>query len=101
MIMPFGDKEKMKQARIQAQKDWKIESSHFVRTESEKIAEYFSALPDTFKKLWHRCYTGKSSKPEALKAKCYDCSAGDREEIKNCAVKTCPLWHHRPFKNKG
>ncbi len=31
----------------------------------------------------------------AIKAKCLDCSADDRNEVKLCNVDNCPLWPYR------
>lgn len=32
---------------------------------------------------------------KAIRAKCIDCSAGDRAEVRRCPVKSCPLWQWR------
>lgn len=39
----------------------------------------------------------QGSKANAIKAKCLDCSANQREEVTKCPVKTCPLWYVRPY----
>ena len=31
----------------------------------------------------------------AIRAKCIDCSGGNRSEVTHCTVKTCPLWPYR------
>ena len=31
----------------------------------------------------------------AIKAKCLDCSADDRNEVKLCDLERCPLWPYR------
>ena len=36
---------------------------------------------------------------KAIKAKCLDCCCGDRNEVKGCPVKDCPLWAFRLGKN--
>jgi hypothetical protein len=47
--------------------------------------------------LLERVYSGENiSRSEAIKAKCYDCANYVREEIDQCRVETCPLWHLRP-----
>lgn len=96
--MALNHQEKMTQAKIESQKKWRAEKAKFIAENDSHIANYFRGLPDTCKKLWHRCFTAKSSGREAIKAKCYDCSGYNREEIKNCTVRTCPLWNYRPFK---
>lgn len=32
---------------------------------------------------------------QAIKAKCLDCTCGQREEIKLCPIKNCPLYDFR------
>ena len=29
---------------------------------------------------------------KAIRAKCLDCSNGDKKEVKQCPVRNCPLW---------
>ncbi len=36
---------------------------------------------------------------KAIKAKCLDCCCGQREEVRECPVKECPLWTFRLGKN--
>lgn len=31
----------------------------------------------------------------AIRAKCLDCAGGSRKEVKNCKLKSCPLWAYR------
>lgn len=35
------------------------------------------------------------TRAKAIKAKCLDCSGGDRKEVKLCPIKDCPLWIYR------
>ena len=37
----------------------------------------------------------KKSIMNAIKAKCLDCSADDRNEVKLCNIEDCPLWPYR------
>lgn len=32
---------------------------------------------------------------KAIRAKCLECSCGQMSEVRNCTVKTCPLWEYR------
>ena len=36
---------------------------------------------------------------KAIKAKSLDCCCGQREEVRECPAKTCPLWQFRLGKN--
>jgi hypothetical protein len=40
------------------------------------------------------------SKVLAIKAFCWDCVGGSREEVKLCPCTKCPLWIHRPWQGK-
>jgi hypothetical protein len=40
----------------------------------------------------------KYSRAECVKMKCLECSSWIQEEVKGCAVRTCPLWQCRPYK---
>jgi len=37
----------------------------------------------------------KKTPLDAIRAKCKECSCGNKEEIINCPIKTCPLWSYR------
>ena len=32
---------------------------------------------------------------QAVRLKCLDCSAYELSEVRNCTIKTCPLWRYR------
>lgn len=38
------------------------------------------------------------SRAKAMKAKCWDCTNGQRAEIKHCPCTDCPLYAFRPYK---
>ena len=42
----------------------------------------------------------KLSRPKAMRAKCMDCCAGNRMEVRRCNVYTCPLFPYRPYQEK-
>ena len=48
-----------------------------------------------------RAYSGAATKREAIRAKCLDCSNLAVGEIRNCPATGCPLWHYRPYQQKG
>jgi len=41
----------------------------------------------------------KTSPLKAIKEKCLDCCCGQKNEVKLCPVKECPLWPFRMGKN--
>jgi hypothetical protein len=37
------------------------------------------------------------SLPAAVKLKCLDCAGWVKQEVRDCAIRKCPLFPHRPF----
>ena len=37
----------------------------------------------------------------AINAKCYDCTCGQKTEIKKCTASDCPLFNVRPYQDKS
>lgn len=42
-----------------------------------------------------------ASKVLAIRAYCYECCGGSKDEVTNCPVEKCPLWLHRPWQAKS
>lgn len=40
------------------------------------------------------------SKALAIRAYCYECTGGNKDEVTNCPVIKCPLHIHRPWQPK-
>lgn len=93
------DRKSSQEGKKEAQKQWEVDKADFIRKNSDHLRNYFLGLPDLYKKIWWRCFTAKSSKPGAIKAKCLDCSAYQKLEVANCRVFTCPLHKYRPYQN--
>ena len=49
--------------------------------------------------VFRRAYTGKSLRA-AIDAACLECVWLDRETIRTCPSKACPIWSVRPFQQK-
>lgn len=64
----------------------------------EKINKHIESQPVSVQGIYQRAFNG--SKANAIKAKCLDCTLNQRDEIKNCTVKLCPLWNVRPYQAK-
>jgi len=41
----------------------------------------------------------KSAVLKAIRAKCLDCSNQQNDEVRECVIKDCPLYHYRMGKN--
>jgi hypothetical protein len=48
-------------------------------------------------RLFQRVLVGKCSPRRAIKAQCLDCQGLDREGVRTCGDRCCPLWRFRPF----
>ena len=62
----------------------KLKSGEIIRTKSLNPEEKAKANPNSMK--------------YAIAAKCWDCSCGQREEIKMCGITDCSLYNFRPYK---
>jgi hypothetical protein len=47
--------------------------------------------------LIQRCWAGKASPRQAIKAQCNECVGEDRQAVVECADRCCPLWRYRPY----
>ena len=62
----------------------KLKSGEIIRTKSLNPEEKAIANPNSMK--------------YAIAAKCWDCSCGQREEIKMCGITDCSLYNFRPYR---
>lgn len=46
-------------------------------------------------------YTRELTPMKAIRAHCRDCSGDSNAEIRECGIRTCPLWPFRLGKNPG
>ena len=83
--------------RLEAKKITDIKIREFCAN-NPKYASYVKNCPDGMRKQYVETLTGESGKAQALKVMCYTCSGFDRNEVKGCTVKSCPLWNYRPCK---
>lgn len=66
--------------------------------ENDKYGSTLKNIPPSYQKLWLDSFEGKASKARAIKSKCLECSAYQKEEIRQCPCKQCPLWQLRPYR---
>lgn len=71
-----------------------------VLTEPQK--RRYQHVPEKYRLMWLRALNGKLSRPQSIKLKCIDCNGFELavERTRDCQIKTCALWRHRPFQNK-
>ena len=46
-----------------------------------------------------RVETRNLTRSQAIKFNCLDCSGGVVAEVRDCIIKTCPLWVFRPYQD--
>jgi hypothetical protein len=63
----------------------------------ERLEPRQFVVPESFRKLYDRCLTGKAGPRAAIKMQCAECVGYDRDEVTNCTDKGCPLFHLRPY----
>lgn len=96
-IMTEEQKIKMAEGR-RARKGRVVERTHKIMVESEEgLKERARHVPESQRQLFMRVWTGKAGRAERVKAKCLDCCCYQREEVRLCMSKYCPLWSIRPF----
>ena len=62
----------------------KLKSGEIIRTKSLNPEEKAKANPTSMK--------------YAIRAKCWDCACGQKEEIRLCPITDCSLYNFRPYK---
>ena len=54
-------------------------------------------IPSSAQGVFRSAFTG-NSRAAAVKAFCLECNGFDRAAVRDCPVRTCPLWRFRPFR---
>jgi hypothetical protein len=63
------------------------------------IKHTFKYLRSVSGKVEERVETRNLTRSQAIKFNCLDCSGGVVAEVRECIIKTCPLWVFRPYQN--
>lgn len=48
-----------------------------------------------------RAFQGTATPRQAIQAKCLECSAWQRTEVRECGIRCCPLRMYRPYQPKA
>jgi len=64
---------------------------------SKRLKEIPATNQGDYRKTYQRAMTGKSRKA-AIKSFCLECVHWEREEIRRCTYRKCPLHPYRPYK---
>lgn len=92
------DKDLMQKQKEEAIEKFKIELKEFVTKNEKGRGEFVNKLTTSYQRTFIKAYNS-TSKANAIKAKCLDCTCFQKIEITECATYTCPLWEHRPYKD--
>ena len=90
---------RIKAERLRAAKEKFLKSSP-----SQRAVDYLKALPSAIERRWLEIYNGDLKTPrKMIELKCMDCAGFEdlRENVGNCQVRTCSLWHLRPFQSSS
>ncbi len=66
-------------------------------TRQEQISKQRKAIPERYWKTYDRAVAGKGLRA-AVNARCLDCCAWQRTEVRDCPALSCPLWMVRPYR---
>ena len=75
---------KEKRLAALAEHNRKVKEGTYIPTKSLNPEEKAKANPTSMK--------------YAIRAKCWDCACGQKEEIKLCTITDCSLYNFRPYK---
>jgi len=62
------------------------------------IEKRLKEIPKSYRNNYLKAMRGKS-KVSAIKAFCLECMGWQRNEVKNCCSKMCPLYPYRPYQS--
>lgn len=68
-----------------------------MKTRQEQIARQRKAMPERYRKTYDRAVNHESMRA-AVNARCLDCCAWQRIEVRDCPALSCPLWAYRPYR---
>ena len=80
----LDEQAKAKCAAVLAEYREKVKSGEIIRTKYLNPEEKAKQNPTSMK--------------YAIRAKCWDCACGQKEEIKSCTITDCSLYNFRPYK---
>lgn len=64
------------------------------------IKHTFKYLRSASNGIEERIETRNLTRSQAIKFNCLDCAGGVVAEVRECHIKTCPLWVFRPYQNQ-
>ena len=61
----------------------------------------FEYVKSTSNGVERRKETRELTRSQAIKFNCLDCYGGYTAEVRDCVIKTCPLWVFRPYQKSN
>lgn len=68
-----------------------------MKARQEQIARQREAMPGRYRVTYDKAVEGKGLRA-AVNARCLDCCAWQRTEVRDCPALSCPLWAVRPYR---
>lgn len=70
----------------------------------DELKQLAQRAPTKYRALYERSLRGSLAPRSAIKLKCLECVCwqrmeGGEDNIRDCSVRSCPLWALRPFQN--
>ena len=66
-----------------------------------KILKRLDAIPQKYRNIYIKAFSGKASPRQAIKAFCLECVYWQKEEIRKCTCPACPLYRLRPYQQSA
>lgn len=99
--------ETMLGAKRRTTEEIEIEISSIMASVSTSTAKRIANTPPRYRLAYAKSLAApiagqKKSLSKAVKQKCYECVGFEdvRDRVGHCTCRTCPLWHHRPYRDK-
>jgi len=68
-----------------------------IKTQAGQIEERLKQIPKSYRSAYRKAMRGRSLRA-AVNSFCLECVGYQREEVKICPDKGCPLYPYRPYK---
>jgi hypothetical protein len=68
-------------------------------TQDRGVAKRLRQMPRKYRSAYRRVVTGKAPRMTAIHLQCLECCGWQREEVRLCTARGCPLFKYRPYQH--
>jgi hypothetical protein len=68
--------------------------------ENEDFGTFIASVPTLYRAKAYDVYSGSKNLRRSIDMKCLDYCCYVRQEVADCTVRRCPLYHVRPYQEK-